>query len=454
MPLLFAVAAIVIASTVSADEPNPRAAGYQGIWFTLGQFGEYGDKYSGGLGTYTAKHRPVAIYAEAAQKTFFVFGGAKDGQRHLLNMIGYYDHVTGEVPRPVIVHDKGGVDDPHDNASLAIDGDGYLWVFVSGRGRSRPGYIYKSRAPHSIDSFERMREGEFTYPQPIWSEGKGFLHLFTKYTKGRELYWSTSADGVTWSDDRKLAGMGGHYQATEWRDGVVYTAFNRHPGGNVDKRTNLYFVKSSDFGASWQTVNGTLVETPMEAVDSPALVHDFAGDNRLVYMKDMQFDEAGRPAILVITSADFAAGPKGDPRMWTIAHWNGNAWTFREVTQSDHNYDMGQLWIEGSLWRIFAPTAPGPQPWGGGGEIELWESTDAGASWAKTRTVTSGSLRNHNYVRRPVNAHPDFYAFWADGNPDAFSESHLYFTNRAGDTVWRLPYTMTGDTARPEVEHP
>ncbi len=436
---------------VSAEEPNPRVVGYQGIWFTLGQFGEYGDKYSGGLGTYTAKHRPVAIYAEAAQKTFFVFGGAKDGQRYLLNMIGYYDHATGEVPRPVIVHDKGGVDDPHDNASLAIDGDGYVWVFVSGRGRSRPGFIYKSGAPYSIDSFERVHESEFTYPQPIWSEGQGFLHLFTKYTKGRELYWSTSADGVTWSEDRKLAGMGGHYQVTEWRDGVVYTALNWHPGGSVDKRTNLYFVKSSDFGSSWQTAGGATVDTPMETVDSPALVHDFAAENRLVYVKDMQFDAAGRPAILVITSADFAAGAKGDPRVWTIAQWDGNAWIFREVARSDHNYDMGQLWIEGDRWRILAPTAPGPQPWGGGGEIELWESVNAGETWTKTRAITHDSERNHNYVRRPVNAHADFYAFWADGNPDTFSESHLYFTNRSGDTVWRLPYTMAGQSARPEV---
>ncbi len=28
-------------------------SGYRGIWFTLGQFSEGGDKYSGGLGTYT-----------------------------------------------------------------------------------------------------------------------------------------------------------------------------------------------------------------------------------------------------------------------------------------------------------------------------------------------------------------------------------------------------------------
>src|SRR5690606_38996912 len=33
--------------------------GYRGIWFTLGFKFEYGDKYSGGLGTYTANHQPM-----------------------------------------------------------------------------------------------------------------------------------------------------------------------------------------------------------------------------------------------------------------------------------------------------------------------------------------------------------------------------------------------------------
>ena len=58
---------------------------------------------------------------------------------------------------------------------------------------------------------------------------------------------------------------------------------------------------------------------------------------------------------------------------------------------------------------------------------------------------------NHNYVRRPMNAHPDFQAFWADGNPDRFSPSKLYFTNRAGDKVWQLPYDMESEFAKPTL---
>lgn len=62
---------------------NQKMDGYKGIWFTLGQFSEYGDKYSGGLGTYTAKHIPLSIYSPEADKTFFVYGGTtgSDGLR-------------------------------------------------------------------------------------------------------------------------------------------------------------------------------------------------------------------------------------------------------------------------------------------------------------------------------------------------------------------------------------
>ena len=64
--------------------------------------------------------------------------------------------------------------------------------------------------------------------------------------------------------------------------------------------------------------------------------------------------------------------------------------------------------------------------------------------WDKEQQITTGSPRNHAYARRPVAAHPDFYAFWADGNPDTLSPSYLYFTNKSGDQVWQLPYHMDG----------
>ncbi|MBI5817944.1 MAG: BNR-4 repeat-containing protein [Verrucomicrobia bacterium] len=423
--------------------------GYRGIWFTLGQKSEFGDKYSGGLGTYTANHVPMAIYSKEADKTFFVYGGAKQGKRHLLAMASYYDHRRGVVPRPTIVHDKQGVDDPHDNPSLAMDGKGHLWVFVSGRAKKRPGIIYRSTKPYSTDEFEQVGQREFTYPQPRWFEGRGFLFLFTKYTKGRELYFNTSPDGRNWTPDVKFAGMGGHYQTSHVRGNRVITAFNMHPGGNVDKRTNLYFLQTDDFGKTWRNVRGEPVELPLADPKNPALVHDYQAGQRNVYIHDLDLDRNGRPVILFITSAGHQPGPGGDPRWWTVAHWLGDKWKFTQVTRANHNYSTGSLYIEADAWRIIGPTERGPQPVGSGGEVGVWASRDAGKTWSKERDVTRGSARNHNYVRRPVNAHPGFYAFWADGNPDELSPSKLYFTNKAGDKVWQLPDAMSGGGSAP-----
>ena len=445
MRLWFSLVCLTLAgcSTSPHKEPLDLQSAYQGIWFELGQKSEYGDKYSGGLGTYTAKHRPIAIHAATAQKTFFVYGGAKDEQRHLLNMIGYYDHASKYFGLPAVVHDKQGVDDPHDNSSLAIDDDGHLWAFVSGRGRTRPGFIYRSQQPYDIYSMEQVYTGEFAYPQPIWVEDKGFIHCFTKYTKGRELYWNTSTDGRTWSADQKLAGMGGHYQNVEQQNGTVYMSFNYHPKGNVDKRTNLYFLKSTDMGATWQTIEGVTIAPPLTDTHCAALVRDYESEGRMVYLKDVQFDAQGNPIMLVVTSAHHQPGPNGNPRIWEVVHWDGTQWQFHEVTRSTHNYDMGQLWVEGTMWRIIGPTEKGPQAWGAGGEVALWESVDQGKTWDKTKELTHDSALNHSYVRRPLNAHPDFYALWADGHPDTFSASHLYYTNQSGRKVKQMPYWAT-----------
>jgi hypothetical protein len=428
---------------ISATKDN----GYRGIWFTLGQKSEHGDKYSGGLGTYTANHVPIAIYAKDVEKTFFVYGGAKEGKRHLLAMASYYDHRKHEVPRPTIVHDKNGVDDPHDNPSLCLDGQGYLWVFVSGRAKVRPGFIYRSVKPYSTDAFEQVGQREFTYPQPRWIEGVGFVFLFTKYTKGRELYFSTSPDGRTWAPDQKFAGMGGHYQTSHMIGKRIITAFNMHPGGNVDKRTNLYYLKTDDFGRTWHNVQGEEVKLPLSEVKNLALVRDYQAEKQLIYVHDLDLDAQGRPVILFNSSNDYKPGPSGDPRWLTVARWTGKQWDYTQIIQANHNYSTGSIYFEkNDQWRIIGPTGKGPQPIGSGGEIAVWLSKDNAKTWANQRAVTHHSPLNHNYVRRPFNAHPDFYAFWADGNPDTFSKSSLYFSNQAGDKVWRMPYDMDGTT--------
>ena len=427
--------------------------GYRGIWYTLGQFSEYGDKYSGGLGTYTANHIPLAIHAPEVDKTFFVYGGTAAGRRHLLAMVSYYDHANNRVPRPTVVHDRRGVNDAHDNPSLSIDRDGYIWVFVSGRMTWRPGFIYRSKRPYDVSEFDFIETQEFTYPQPWYFPEKGFFHLMTKYRmtppRGRLLYWKTSPDGIKWSKDHHLADLGGHYQVSNVHGDKIGTFFNRHPGGTVDRRTDLYYLQTTDFGETWTTVDGTPVAVPLLDDDNPARVVEYSAQGKLVYTVDLNFDRNGYPVLLYVTSHGHQPGPDNDPRDWVITKWNGSDWESHVVTRALHNYDLGGLYITDDEWRIIAPTEPGPQHWGTGGEIAFWVSRDEGRTWTKERQVTQDSEFNHTYARRPLNARDPFFSFWADGHADALSKSRLYFGNADGTKYWKLPYDMDGDFAEP-----
>jgi hypothetical protein len=438
--------------------PQAKDDGYRGIWYyNQATKDEYKYKYSGGMATYPQQHIPIAIYSPQADKTFFCYGGttARDAtdKQELLHMVSYFDHATGKVPRPTILLNKH-TSDAHDNPTISLDDNGYVWIFSSSHGTARPSYIHRSKRPYSVDEFERILETNFSYTQPWFVPGQGFLFLHTRYAGGRNLYWMTSADGRQWSEPHKLAKLDmGDYQIS-WRTGTrVATAFDYHPRPlGLNARANIYYLETSDFGRTWRTIQGQALATPITDTNSPALIYDSRKDGLLVYLKDLNFDAQGHPVILFLTSKGFEPGPENGPRQWQTARWTGKEWVFRPFTTSGNNYDHGSLYIESDgTWRVIAPTELGPQPYNPGGEMVMWTSTDQGATWKRVKQLTRNSTRNHTYARRPVNAHPDFYALWADGHGRQPSESCLYFTNQRGDHVWRLPRTMTADSAAPEI---
>jgi len=463
--------ALTIGTAGAADEAddvvtlNQKADGYRGIWYmNQPSNDEYVYKYSGGLGTYCAKHRPFAIYCSQVDRTFFCYGGAtKENSRKLLHMVSYFDHATKTVPKPTILLDKK-TSDAHDNPVISIDAAGHIWIFSTSHGRARPSYIHRSVRPFDVDEFELVpasrQDGEsrkpitnFSYLQAWHSPANGFQVFFTRYgyPAQRTICFMSSPDGNEWSEWQRIAAIEeGHYQISGIGRSKIGSFFNYHPKGKgLNWRTNLYYVESVNGGTSWQTVDGKSLSLPLTTSDNPALVRDYQSDNQNVYLKDLRYDEHDRPVLLYITSKGYEAGPKNDPRTWTVARWNGKNWIVSTVTTSDNNYDFGELWmLAPDDWRIIGPTETGPQPYNPGGEIAMWISRDQGATWRQSRQMTSNSPRNHTYVRRALNAHPDFISIWADGHGRQPSESSLYFSDIRGN-VFQLPEAMNDATASP-----
>ncbi|MCD4770415.1 MAG: BNR repeat-containing protein [Bacteroidales bacterium] len=470
--ILSGVLFVLLLGSCSEDSvtSNEKDDGYRGIWYMNQPLESvYKYKYSGGLGTYCAKHKPFAIYCDKVGKTFFCYGGTtRDSNRQLIHMVSYYDHKKKTVPRPTILLDKK-TDDAHDNPVISVDDKGYIWIFSTSHGTNRPSYIHRSKKPYDIDAFElidatRLENGKevpitnFSYLQAWHLPQQGFFCFFTKYgwDSERTICFMTSRDGIKWSAWQRLATIAnGHYQISGVTTRKAASAFNYHPiQSGLNYRTNLYYVETYDFGETWSSADGQKLRLPLTETNNTALVRDYESEGLKVYLKDIRFDQDGRPVILYITSKGYESGPKNDPRTWTIAYWTGKQWDIQPVTTSDNNYDMGSLFIgKDGTWSIIAPTGTGPQPYNPGGEMAVWESKDKGMTWKQLRQITRASRHNHNYARASVFAHPDFYALWADGHGREPSESNLYFCNRAGD-VYALPRRMSDSFEKPELVEP
>ncbi|MDR2498018.1 MAG: BNR-4 repeat-containing protein [Tannerellaceae bacterium] len=428
---------------------------------------EYVYKYSGGLSTYPANHRPFAIYRKEVDKTFFCFGGTDDQNSTLYHNVSYYDHKTAQVARPTILLDKGTTD-AHDNPVISIDDKGYVWIFSTSHGVTRPSYIHRSRKPYNIEEFETLHPTEivdgreqpftnFSYFQVYHIKGKGFIALFTKYNKwsNRVIGFNTSRDGIKWNEWKVIADIEqGHYQVSAESGGKVCIAFDYHPQSKgLNYRTNLYYLETTDFGKTWTNRSGEKVQLPLTTIANPALVYDFTTPGLNCYLLDIALNPKAEPAILVITSKGYQAGPDNDPRQWRLFQHN-HQWEHSIVTTSDNNYDMGSIYFESPTEiKVVAPSIQGPQRYNPGGEVAIWASQDGGKSWELEKQLTNDSPRNHTYVRRPLNAHPDFYAIWADGHGRQPSISYIYFANKAGHT-FRLQRTMHAEHVTPEIYKP
>lgn len=454
---------------------NRKDDGYRGIWYYIGYLPQspYVYKYAGGLGTYPSNHYPFSVYVPAKHKTYFCYGGADPAGKVLYHEVGYYDHRKGKVSRPVIVLNKA-TGDAHDNPVLQVDKKGYIWLFSTAHGAGRPAFIHRSVKPYNIRKFEnvhpvKMEEGKevpmtnFSYLQMYYDKARGFLGLFTHYTEQQLKYgkrtcrviaYMTSADGVHWSEWKDLANIEeGHYQTSGQSGRRVGTSFNYHParqsGAGLDYRTNLYYLYTDDYGKTWRTADGKAVQIPLREISNDALVHDYAAEGLKVYINDLNFDRQGNPVILYETTKGWEPGPENGPRQWYTARWTGARWEILPFTTSDNNYDMGSLYTEpDGTWRVIAPTDPGPQPYNTGGALVMWVSRDEGRSWHKVKELAPGSEKNQSYPRRPVNASPDFYAFWADGNGRKASASHLFFCDKVGK-VFMLPEKMKRREMKP-----
>ena len=150
--------------------------------------------------------------------------------------------------------------------------------------------------------------------------------------------------------------MGGHFQTTSVLGNSIFTVFSYYPEGDVDKRTNLYLLKTDNFGKTWESIDNKVIEMPVTKTNNEALIKDYEVEKKLVFINDLNFDSEGNPVIVAIISSDIRPVQSDQFRELTVIHWKNGKWNFYKVCNIDHNYDMGPLYVSGNEWKIVAPT--------------------------------------------------------------------------------------------------
>lgn len=304
------------------DTPNPEPTpttvtsyANQSTWYSLGE-GEI-PKYSGVMGTYTAKHLPIAV--SCSMGDFATYSNNQSGELeiHVISLDSGEDALIRKLPTI----------DPHQNAAIQCV-ENKLRLSISARHNSKVGYHYEST---DGTNWSLIGEHQRSYPQLHNLNGE-LIELYTKYKKingivARQLY-SSCNDELIVKDDY------GHYSVSYYDGDSIHVVYNTHYRGS-DYRTELWHTQSKN-GCEWSE--------PVKWLD----------DSELTYVKDLNKVNGELTALVVRSSS-----PEPDRGERNLVKVTKNGW--KAVSETNHNYTTGALMNDGA---VLTPT--GYEPYAGG----------------------------------------------------------------------------------------
>lgn len=234
-----------------------------------------------------------------------------------------------------VVRRTNGYCDPHENAAIYVDADGFIIVAQSSRGDWRKGFIFKSVEPYSIAQFKQVATGYYAYPK-ITANGI----VYTRYYGSTRKTRFRSNDG----SDFMLVDAGGYSTVTEGADGSIHLLYDWHINGDLTRRVNLYYMWSPD-GVSWFNRNGEKLVLPLSPNSELTRITD---DQRYVfsYIKDIQFIKGELQALVVRSTSNI---PNRGHRDLYVYRMDG---TNTLITPVGHSYDASNFWKDGIITAI------------------------------------------------------------------------------------------------------
>ena len=217
--------------------------------------------------------------------------------------------------------------DPHENASIMIDNEGYVKVYQSARGKWRKGFVFKSTEPNSIRAFTTVDSGYYAYPKP---HEKGLV--YTDYNGILRETWVKNE-----TCEKQLV-KGGGYSITTEHNGEIHMVYNYHFAGNLNARVNLYYMWSPN-GCDWYNNNGYKLNLPVsENSNVTAISFEYSKFN---YLKQLAFIDGEMQALVVQSTSN---DPTKGSRELVKFTMDGEK---KAITNMGHSYDGAQFWRGG-----------------------------------------------------------------------------------------------------------
>jgi hypothetical protein len=314
--------------------------------------------------------------------------------------VRYYDHTTKLMSAAVDVDDLATIDadegpDSHNSPSIYIDSNGYINVFYFIH--DKDGCFYKKRSTNvedisawdsrqTIDAVERCN-----YPQPFKIGSTLWLFYRVGDAGDSTINYRTSADeGLNWSAATTFIDFGssvGLYHIVASGGTTIHVAYTKKP---ADILQNVYYIYSSDSGSNWKKRDGTGVSVPIDESESDLVYNSGSEEARVL---DIVLDASYNPYIA------FSYKPSQASTLHTYRFAKYDAGWSTYAIYSTYETDKGV-----SVKPVVALDPNNQYRLCGGkletvAELQIWTSSDNGATWAKDSDVTTGSRRGNFYMQ-------------------------------------------------------
>lgn len=393
---------------------------------------------------------PTAVHSATSGKTYFVW--LAEGAPQVVR-IAEYDHTTEVWSDAVTVRNGGLLDDVHGTPAIAIDHEGYLYVFWGSHGTTQKWAI--SAAPLDISAWnpQTALSSGYTYPKPVRFGTDLYLFLRvgstsdSKYVvrkaspSGGVATFGTEVNLVDWT----AANVGIYVTEVRQNGSEIEFMGCQQTGSSPQVRKHLFYFAWNPTTGALRNISGSVTvasgSLPVLYATATASFREFDNGSNITELGSWCRDSAGD---LHVVFFDGSANP------YPLKHMihDGTSWSTPATVVSMNGRGNPRI-----RYLALVPNGADVELWYPDGAVGGWTLVGgdemlrkvwSGGVWGSVETILVGSgthaLAHPSAVH---DAHPNLRVMFSEsGQTELFSErfqAKRYGHGDNGFTSWPIP---------------